>query len=159
MVKEAFALMESVLPNVSHLIKIVCLTKFANKEFVRGFAAATISVEIVKFVLIGCALKAVLVMLNVQALKSVIKINVEILAWIDRLVENVLHAKFSTMKFNVLVPLDLLVTHLPVVSPTVSGVPNPKQPPETDFQAFWPRNATVTTPFVMLENFALTVSA
>ena len=158
MVKEAFALMEFVLPNVYRPIKIVYLTKFVNKEFVRGFVAVTNSVEIVKFVLTGCALKAVLVMLNVQALKSVIKISAEILAWTDRLVENVLLVKFSIMKFNALALLDLLVTHSPAVSQTASGVPNPKLRPATDFQAFWPPNETEITPYAMQENFVLTDS-
>jgi len=151
--------MEFVPPNVLHPTKIVSLMKFVNKESVRGFVVATNNVETVKFVSTECALKVVWVMLNVLALKSVTKINVEILVWTTHLVENVRHAKFSIMKCNVLVLLDLLETHSLAVSPTASGVPNPKLQHATDFQAFWPPKETEITQCAMLENFAPMVSA
>ena len=93
--------------------------KCAKKVFVTGFVAATNSVETVKFVSTVCVSRDAWAMLNVQALKSATKTNVEILAWTNHLVENAQLVKCSTMKFNVLVRLDLPEIHLPAVSPTV----------------------------------------
>jgi hypothetical protein len=106
--------MVSALPNVSALIKIVFQIKYAKKESVRGFVAPEINAETSKSVSIECAWPVAPAAMIVPVTRYASKINVEILVKIIHRVENVPNALLRPMKYNVLAPLDLAVTHLPV---------------------------------------------
>ena len=57
MVPEVSVLMEFARPNASAPTRIVFPMKYAKVEYVKEFAATTISAEITKFALIECASK------------------------------------------------------------------------------------------------------
>ena len=116
--------MVSVLPNVSALIKIVFQIKYARKESVRGFVAPEINVETSKFVSIECAWPVAPAAMIVPVTRYASKINVAILVKIIHRAENVPNALLWPMKYNVLAPLDLAVTHLPVAFLTTKNVPS-----------------------------------
>jgi hypothetical protein len=115
--------MASALPNVSALIKIVFQIKYAKKEFVRGFVALEINVETSKSASIECALPVAPAATIVPVTRYASKINVAILVKIIHHVENVPSALLQPMKYNVLAPLDLAVTHLPVAFLTMKNAP------------------------------------
>ena len=116
-------LMACVRPNASALIKIVFQIKYAKKESVRGFVAPEINVETSKFVSIECALPVAPAAMIVPVTKYASKINVEILAKIIHLVENVRSVLLWPMKYNVLAPLDLVEIHLPVAFLMMKNAP------------------------------------
>ena len=116
-------LMACVRPNASALSKIVFQIKYAKKESVRGFVAPEINVETSKFVSIECALPVVPAATIALVIKYASKINVEILAKIIHHVENVPNVLWWPMKYNVLVQLDLVETHLPAAFLMMKNAP------------------------------------
>ena len=110
---------ESAPPSVSPLNKTVFPTKSARPEFARGFVPPMTNVVTSKFVLIACVSQDVTPTTIVQAIKSVIKTNAEILAKMIHHAENVPNVPSSGMKSNVHVLLEQEETHLQVVFQTV----------------------------------------